>query len=364
MNGRALVSRRGQHDRERGGRAGRNIRSVAVLALCVAALLQGALAQSASSNDRAPAWRAIYRGTAGSAPAVLELTLQGEQASGRLLLDARAVTLTAQGTVDASGGVHLTLEARGGVERGTLSGSRSSAPNDDGRSFRGRLTLDGVAEPLTMRRVAQFVDVDVRQGPIHVSLRYPSFAGGPLAALDPSIEPAARASLTAFVDQGRKAQAAGELYHGWERITTTRVEGLAGPFVSLLSETYAYTGGAHGNTTYAARTWRLGAPEPRELQLSDLFRPNAAFRARLVPLVLADLKAQGATWVVDGQVTTLDAADLALFTLTPAGLAFTFPPYAMGPYVQGTFTVVVPYGRVIDLALPDGALHAFADAAP
>lgn len=357
MNGRA------PHVRERAGRVGPNARTVAplALALAVATLLPVALAQSAAGPAAgAPAWRALYRGTAGNEPAVLELTLQGPQANGRLLLDAHAVTLHGRGTVDTSGTVRLTLDDPGGSKRGTLSGSRSSAPSDAGRTFRGRLTLDGADEPISMQRVAQFVDADVREGPIHVSLRYPSFAGGPLAALDPAIEPAERASLTAFIDQGRKAQAAGELFHGWERITTTRVEGLAGPFVSLLSQTYTYTGGAHGNHTFTARTWRLGAPAPRELRLSDLFRPNAAYLARLVPLVLADLEKQDASWVVEGQVTTLGAADLALFTLTPAGLAFTFPPYAMGPYAQGTFTVVVPYRRVLDLALPDGALRAFA----
>jgi len=322
-------------------------------------LLQGALAQGV-----APAWRALYRGTAGNQPAVLVLALQGEKASARLLLDARALTLDGQGTIDAAGEVRLTLADHGGSARGTLSGSRSSAPNDDGRTFDGQVTLDGTSRPLTLRRVAQFVDVDVREGPIHVSLRYPSFSGGPLSGLDPAIEPAAWASLTSFIDQGRAAQAAHQLFHGWESITTTRVEGLAGPFVSLLSETYAYTGGAHGNHTYTTRTWRVGTPTPRPLQLSDLFRPNAPYLDRLAPLVLADLKAQDATWVVDGQVSTLHAADLSLFSLTPAGLSFTFPPYAMGPYVQGAFTVVVPYHDVLDLALPEGALHAFADAAP
>jgi hypothetical protein len=355
------VTGRARRARRRGRRPAPRLpgRAVAWAALGVVALLPFALAQGA-----APAWRALYRGTAGNEPAVLELALQDGRANGRLLLDARAQTLQGQGTVDTSGEVHLTLADQGGTTRGSLSGRRSSAPNDDGRTFDGQVTLDGTSRPLTLRRVAQFVDVDVREGPIHVSLRYPSFAGGPLAGLDPAIEPAAWASLTSFIDQGRAAQAAHQLFHGWERITTTRVEGLAGPFVSLLSETYAYTGGAHGNHTYTTRTWRMGTPTPRALQLSDLFRPNAPYLDRLVPLVLADLKAQDATWVVEGQVTTLTAADLALFSLTPAGLSFTFPPYAMGPYVQGAFTVVVPYERVLDLALPEGALHAFADAAP
>jgi hypothetical protein len=346
---------------------GRRGRALALLALALAAAAmpaRTATAQSAALGQSPTIWSALYRGTAGAAPAVLELTLQGSQASGRLLLDGRGVTLAAHGAVEASTTVNLTLEGPDGTVRGALRGSRSSAPNDDGRSFRGRLTLAGSSEPVTLQRVAQFVDLDVREGPIHVSLRYPSFAVGPLAALNPAIEPAARAGLIAFIDQGRSAQAAGDLFHGWERITTTRIEGLAGPFVSLRTQSYVYTGGAHGNTSYATHTWRLGGPAPRELRLSDLFRPNAAYLPRLVPLVLADLVAQNATWVVDGQISTLGQADLALFSLTPAGLAFTFPPYAMGPYVEGTFTVTVPYQRLLDLALPGGAIDAFAGATP
>jgi hypothetical protein len=34
----------------------------------------------------------------------------------------------------------------------------------------------------------------------------------------------------------------------------------------------------------------------------------------------------------------------------------------MGPYVQGAFTVVVPYAEVLDLVPPDGPVAAFAAA--
>ncbi|MEJ2292381.1 MAG: DUF3298 domain-containing protein, partial [Deinococcales bacterium] len=228
----------------------------------------------------------------------------------------------------------------------------------------GSLTLAGTARTLTLERIAQFVDVDVREGPIHVQMSYPSFSGTPLSSLNPEIEPPARARLETFVAQGRQAQAAGELFHSWELVSSTRIEGMAGSYVSVLSQRYAYTGGAHGNHSFSAHSWELGAPGPRELTLSDLFRPGAPYLARLGPLVLADLRSQDATWVVDGQVTGLTAQDLALFSLRPQGLAFTFPPYAMGPYAQGTFTVVVPYDRVLDLALPGGAIRAFAHGAP
>ena len=338
-----------------GGRA----RAAAATAALLTTLLTGtALAQPA------PVWHALYRGTAGSTPVVLDLTVQGRQATARLLDDARGVTLEGKGTARTDGGLTLTLTSPQGTAEGTVQGKRSSAPNDDGRTFRGSLDLGGTSRTLDLRRVAQFVDVDVREGPIHVQMSYPSFAGDTLSSLNPSIEPGARARLETFVAQGRQAQAAGELFHGWELVSSTRVEGMAGSYVSVLTRRYAYTGGAHGNHTFSAHTWQLGAPGPRSLVLSDLFRPGAPYLARLGPLILADLRARNASWVVDGQVSSLTAKDLELFSLTPAGLAFTFPPYAMGPYVQGTFTVVVPYARLLDLALPQGAIDAFAKGVP
>lgn len=331
---------------------------VALLTLLLALLSGAAQAQPA------PVWHALYLGTAGSAPVVLDLTVQGQHAMARLLDNADAVTLEGDGTAANDGTITVTLKDSRGQVNGVIRGSRSSGPNDDGRTFHGDLGLDGTARKLDLRRIAQFVDVDVREGPIHVQMGYPSFAGDTLGTLNPEIEPGARARLESFVAQGRQAQAAGELFHSWELVSSVRIEGMAGSYVSLLTRRYAYTGGAHGNHTFSARTWQVGMPGPRRLALSDLFRPGAPYLARLSPLVVADLRSQNATWVVDGQVASLTAKDLELFSLTPGGLAFTFPPYAMGPYVQGTFTVVVPYDRLLDLALPNGALDAFAKPVP
>src|SRR5690606_38818020 len=78
----------------------------------------------------------------------------------------------------------------------------------------------------------------------------------------------------------------------------------------------------------------------------------------------ADLGAQEAMWVVQGDVTSLTTDDLAAFTLDAAGLTFHFSPYAMGPYVQGSFRVTLPFEALAGLAADDGPVAAFARGAP
>lgn len=320
-----------------------------------------AVAGAANAQTAGP-WQALYREGASATPVVLDLTLHGSEATARLLLPKRSETLDGEGTYATDGSVRLTLRDASGRDVGVLEGKRSLSPNDDGRAFQGRLVLGGSSVPVALERFAQVVHWQVSEGPIQVALSYPRFEGPALRALDAQLEPWARARLDAFLAQGRLAQSRDEVFHGWQLLSDTRLEGIAGDTVSLLTSAYTYTGGAHGNHRYLARTWQLDVADPAPLDLAELFRPGAPFLARIAPLVLADLRARNATWVVDGEVTQLSDQDLALFTLTPAGLAFTFPPYAMGPYAQGTFTVVVPYAAVLDLARPGGALEAFAGA--
>lgn len=335
--------------------------AAASLALALALLA----APCASAAAPGPAfWEALYRGDGSPAPTVLDLTLTGTAATARLLLPDRAATLQAAGSAAADGSVRLTLHDAAGNAVGVLQGRRSQAPNDDGGRFTGSLTLGGRATTLTLTRFAQVARWDVQDGPIAITVRYPRFESADLEALNAVVETRARADLAAFLAEGRQAQSKGQLFHAWQLVAETRLEGLVGNTVSLLGNAYRYTGGAHGNTTLQADTWQLDGPAPRALTLAELFRPGAPYLERLAGMVLADLRAQNATWVVDGEVSQLTAHDLALFDLTPDGLAFRFPPYAMGPYVQGIFTVVVPYAAVLDLALPGGPLQAYARTAP
>jgi len=56
--------------------------------------------------------------------------------------------------------------------------------------------------------------------------------------------------------------------------------------------------------------------------------------------------------------------DLSSFTLSADGLTFYFAPYAMGPYVQGSFEAKLPYEVLLGLAPAGGALEAFGAGVP
>ena len=128
-------------------------------------------------------------------------------------------------------------------------------------------------------------------------------------------------------------------------------------FLSLINYTWSYSGGAHGNTNMETLLW------DRKKQvagsLNDLFADaGAAKRARKAMLAYAvkDLLRQKAKNLEvplqgfeDEQVTSGASGGLDLFTLEPsdqagkiAGVRLWYPPYAVGPYVEGAFESFVP----------------------
>ncbi len=54
-----------------------------------------------------------------------------------------------------------------------------------------------------------------------------------------------------------------------------------------------------------------------------------------------ELKKQDAAWIIDESVGVENKL-LSLFTFSPLGFSFYFPPYSVGPYAQGPFEVQVP----------------------
>ena len=64
-------------------------------------------------------------------------------------------------------------------------------------------------------------------------------------------------------------------------------------------------------------------------------------------------------WVVTGEVSELQEGDLAAFSLLPKGLRFAFSPYQVGPFVQGSFFVMMPYKALASHIDPEGPLVRF-----
>ena len=153
--------------------------------------------------------------------------------------------------------------------------------------------------------------------------------------------------------------------------------------IAIAADGSSYTGGAHGNPLVARFVWlpqqdkRLTAaelvPDPKSWRdISDYVREQlqAALSQRvdaddLPPADRADIVKNAGRMIDEG--TGPDVANFAQFepVLTPDGriaaLRFVFPPYQVGPYVDGTQTVDVPAAVLLPKIAP-GYRHLFVGA--
>lgn len=355
-------------------------------ALAVTLLSLGAaLAQGGSPTT----WRAIYMGQVGDQQVTLDLSLEPNGfAFGRLTGAGSARVLDGVGTHNAdTGAVSLELHstsgalatsvasdlaavgALDGVADGAaaaeLSGTRSIDWTDDGNTLEVALRLnpDSTTEQErtgTLTRVAQYAYGRLVEGRIDIGFAQPRFQAE-LTDLNTLLQDAATSRSAEWVAEGRAIQDEGHgLGWGWTYTESTDLMGLADSYRSLLTSFYYYTGGAHPNSHAESQLVDVSRVQVRTVTLAELFEPGTPWLAKLESAVLADLTAQGAEWVVAGDVATLTEADLATFTLGPAGLTFHFDAYAMGPYVQGAFATTLGYDALLAYAAPEGALRTFA----
>jgi hypothetical protein len=168
-----------------------------------------------------------------------------------------------------------------------------------------------------------------------------------------ALEPALFARLVRSRDAARaEAAAAGERERRDLGLRSPHVLGQewSAPFadphlIVLLAQTYAYTGGAHGNTGHAALLWnrRTG----RETRLADLFADWARASALIQRAACDALRAQKAQrFAPEPLPADWTCPPLADAVLVPAGrlapgtfLRAIYSPYVAGSYAEGTYDV-------------------------
>lgn len=362
-------------------------------AIGVALTVSSASAQASGDRPPGPVWYAGTLSTAGEGaePVQLHLTLYPDGfAFGRLQLPGRGLELLGPGHLRDGIDLRLTLSElqpgedpwwaaelahlaatspASGAETplrdtvAVLKATRDMDFADEGRQLTGTFRWStGEPMDLEVQRVATSAVWSFEQGRISSSAVLPYFSVRP--ELSQWFERDALSAWRAFVTEGRDLAAEGVIGWGWYREERMQVAGAAGDLISVLSTVDTYTGGAHPNTFHHSYLLRAGRTGVVRLELADLFGRQSRWLVRLSDLVLEGLREQQATWVVDGQVVRLNEDDLAVFTLTAQGVTFHFSPYLMGPYVQGTFRVTLPFEALIDLATPDSPLATFASGTP
>lgn len=115
--------------------------------------------------------------------------------------------------------------------------------------------------------------------------------------------------------------------------------------LSLYTDCYEFTGGAHGNTVRYADVWNLNTGEPRPL--SSFFPPSTPLRRTLTAFAAEQAGAQ----IAAGEAMFFDDYRKLMsrnfnpqnFYLTEEGLAFYYQLYTIAPYVEGIVAFTLPY---------------------
>ena len=128
--------------------------------------------------------------------------------------------------------------------------------------------------------------------------------------------------------------------------------------IFFAESTYS-AGAAHPNHNGAVLNYDLQAG--RALQLSDLFKPRAAYLARLAQICIGVLKKDGVSddeWIERGAAP--EAENYARWNITPQGLLITFDQYQVASYAEGPKEIIIPYATLKDIIDPAGPAGAFA----
>ncbi len=146
----------------------------------------------------------------------------------------------------------------------------------------------------------------------------------------------------------------------WPYLQTFELQRPSANAISVAINSYAFSGGAHG---YGATTAQLvDLRTGRKAGLGDVFGPGDAWLQTLVPLVRGDLKQQftndrpGFEDAIEPAAMTKMLRDASIYNFQAERLQLIFNPYAVGPYVSGTFKVNIPYATLKPLFAADGPL--------
>lgn len=164
---------------------------------------------------------------------------------------------------------------------------------------------------------------------------------------------ALKAAATAKAEAARdatEAKKAGFPFHRYESIADWSLAADTPHLLALAGEVYAYTGGAHGNTGYAARIWDKSGQ--KAIPFAALFSDWAKARALIEPAYCAALateqKARGGNPVDNcPKLADQPIVPWAGLATRATQLRVLIGPYAAGSYAEGAYLITLPWPEAI-----------------
>lgn len=215
--------------------------------------------------------------------------------------------------------------------------------------------------PIVFQAIGKFILQ--KDNLLDVSVDYPQFALPVLAIMNDTLAQIGKKDFQlsyANVDTMRKeyldepefkdrADMISEHYHSQVIFSSPTL-------VSVETMSDSYMGGAHGNYSYRATTWKIENNIPRRVTLTEIFKTDSDFRTQISSLLIKELRKQEASLVVEGGITSF-VEDLTKENLTYAihssGLTFYFDPYQVASYAEGSFEIHLSWKSLQNLLRAD-----------
>jgi uncharacterized protein YndB with AHSA1/START domain len=145
---------------------------------------------------------------------------------------------------------------------------------------------------------------------------------------------------------------------------------VGGRYVSVVRSDYTNTGGAHPNSDVDTILWDASAK--KRISIRPFFTETAdggptmkAMRAAVIASLKAEKKKRDVEETADVdwyKSVEPKLLKIGAVTLAPSseankssGLTFHYPPYAVGPYVEGEYVAFVPWEKLKPYLTPEGA---------
>lgn len=131
----------------------------------------------------------------------------------------------------------------------------------------------------------------------------------------------------------------------YEALVTYRVTYQNNCIVSLYSDKYEYTGGAHGSTVRSAQTWNLQAC--RRLALNELFHCPAGYRTVIFREIKRQIEREPDIYFEDYETLMVQNFNEDNFYCTPTGIIIYYQQYEIAPYSSGIREFLIPYSGCV-----------------
>ena len=288
----------------------------------------------------------------------MDVTFDGSRVNGNLYYVNGSSPLKVSGIVLKNDSIVIKLKS-----------SHQKADRMRGSTEKDRMQIDGkweASHPIKIRnfhfiKVAEYLKSSIQQGTIiSLSALYPYFIFNNRTGqqINSRLQDSVLDRQRDFLQDGQQMNGNNSSSSdNWEQKIAYKITYFSPDLISIAGNIYIYTGGAHGMTNPLTNNFYIGNGNVDQLRLDDLFRPETAYQEYLSRVCLKNLSQKGASWVRNGQVNHLAGPDLHHFSISPRGLTFYFPPYTVGPYSDGSFTVNIPFDSLQNYLNKNGPLQ-------